>query len=314
VATVHFVHNNLIRTIEDLGALVDGNEVYLIANPGEGQAEFTPTSFAPLTPTFRTPKPKRQYDAVEFGLSRRFANNWFGSANITFSRLYGNYAGLSSSDEIRTPTTGVSSATSQQQAGSTFRQGGNVNRAWDSDEQMFDSKGNLDTLGRLATDRPVVVKLYGAYSFAPNTQVGVFFYGGSGTPMTTYVNTVHQTELFVEGRGDMGRTPFYSKTDLMLSHELEMTGNKRLRLEFTVLNLFNQKTGRHIFNYLNRGAGAPRSASAIDLGGINLNNGYDYNALIRSTSDGSNAYDPRFGMEDLFEQGAQGQFVVKYLF
>ena len=80
VATVHYVHNNLNRTIEDLGALVGGNEVYLIANPGEGQAAFTPTSFAPLTPTFATPKPKRQYDAVELGLSRRFADRWFASA------------------------------------------------------------------------------------------------------------------------------------------------------------------------------------------------------------------------------------------
>ncbi len=36
VATFHFVHNNLNRTIEDLGALVDGNEAYLLGNPGEG--------------------------------------------------------------------------------------------------------------------------------------------------------------------------------------------------------------------------------------------------------------------------------------
>ena len=83
--------------------------------------------------------------------------------------------------------------------------------------------------------------------------------------MTTYVNTVNQTEIFVEGRGDMGRTPFYSKTDLLVSHELPMAGNKRLRFELNVLNLFNQKTARHIFNYLNRGAGAPRASSAIDL-------------------------------------------------
>ena len=40
-----------------------------------------------------------------------------------------------------------------------------------------------------------------------NTQIGAFVYAGSGTPMTTYVNTVNQTEIFVEGRGDMGRTP-----------------------------------------------------------------------------------------------------------
>ena len=53
------------------------------------------------------PKAKRQYDAVEMGVSRRFSNNWFGSANLTISRLYGNYAGIASSDEIRTPTTGV---------------------------------------------------------------------------------------------------------------------------------------------------------------------------------------------------------------
>ena len=84
--------------------------------------------------------------------------------------------------------------------------------------------------------------MYGAYNIARNTQIGAFIYVGSGTPMTTYVNTVHQTQLFVEGRGDMGRTPFYNKTDLLVSHEMAMAGNKRLRLELNVLNLFNQKT------------------------------------------------------------------------
>ena len=218
-----------------------------------------PALAAPLTGggSFPMPKAKRQYDAVEFGISRRFANNWFGSANLTISRLYGNYAGLASSDEIRTPTTGVSSATAQQQAGSIFREGGNVNRGWDLDDAMFDSHGNLDVLGRLATDRPVVAKFYGAYNVARNTQIGAFVYVGSGTPMTTYVNTVNQTEVFVEGRGDMGRTPLFSKTDLLVSHELAMAGNKRLRLELNVLNLFNQKTARHVFNFLNRGAGTP---------------------------------------------------------
>jgi hypothetical protein len=314
VATIHYVHNNLIRTIEDLGALVNGNEEYFIANPGEGLARETPTSFAPLTPAFPTPKAKRQYDALELGLSRRFSGNWFGSANLTISRLYGNYAGLASSDEIRTPTTGVASATAQQQAGSTFRQGGNVNRAWDSDEQQYDAYGNLDVRGRLATDRPVVAKFYGAYNIARNTQIGAFVYAGSGTPMTTYVNTVHQTELMPEGRGDMGRSPFYSKTDLLVSHELPMAGNRRLRLELNVLNLFNQKTARHLFNSLNRGAGVPDAGAAIDLGNVNLNNGYNYRQMIEATSKGQNAYDPRYGMEDLFEPGTQGQVSVKFLF
>ncbi len=39
VATIHYVHNNLIRTIEDLGGLVNGDEVYVIGNPGEGRTE-----------------------------------------------------------------------------------------------------------------------------------------------------------------------------------------------------------------------------------------------------------------------------------
>ena len=68
-----------------------------------------------------------------------------------------------------------------------------------------------------------------------------------------------------------------------------MAGNKRLRLELNVLNLFNQKTARHVFNYLNRGAGAARASSAINLATIDLYKGYDYNALIRATPDGANA-------------------------
>jgi hypothetical protein len=322
VATIHYVHNNLVRTIEDLGALVNGDEEYIIGNPGEGLSATAVASGSPLTAggtltspgTFPMPKAKRQYDALELGISRRFSGKWFGSANLTISRLYGNYAGLSSSDEIRTPTTGVAATAAQQQAGNTFRQGGNVNRAWDLDDWMFDSKGNLNVLGRLATDRPVVAKFYGAYNLARNTQIGAFVYAGSGTPITTYVVTNHQTEVMPEGRGDMGRTPFFSKTDLLLSHELEMAGNKRLRFELNVLNAFNQKTARHIFNYLNRGAGQPRGASAINLGNTALDKGYDYNALIRATPDGANAYDPRYEMDDLFEPGTQGQVSVKFLF
>jgi hypothetical protein len=93
-----------------------------------------------------------------------------------------------------------------------------------------------------------------------------------------------------------------------------MAGNKRLRLELNVLNLFNQKTARHIFNYLNRGAGVPRSSSAINLHELDLFKGYDYMALIRATPDGANAFDPRYDMPDLFEPGTQGQVSVKFVF
>ncbi len=324
----HVIHNSLGRTIEDLGGLVNGDEVYVIGNPGGGDlGTITPTSGA--TKAFATPRAVRQYDALELTYSRRFSGGWFGSASYTLSRLYGNYAGLANSDEITTPTTGVSSATTQQQGGSVARQGGNAGRAWDIDEVLFTSHGITQgacdpvpgaacitdgVLGRLATDRPHVVKLYGAYSFPFGTQIGVNFYGGSGTPMSTYVATLNQTNMFVEGRGDMGRTPLLTRTDLLVSHELKVMSRQKIRFELNVQNVFNQKTATHVFNYLNRGAGAARASSAANLAKTDLSKGFDYNALIRASSDGVNAYDPRYGKDDLFQNGAQGQFSVKFIF
>ncbi|MEO5820264.1 MAG: TonB-dependent receptor [Vicinamibacteraceae bacterium] len=311
----HFVHNDLGRTIEDIGAVdAFGNETYIIGNPGEGLAEFQfPSGATPFGQP--VPKPKRQYDALELTLSKRFSNNYFWSASYVMSRLYGNYSGIAASEEVSTPTTGVASGTAQQQAGSIARPGGNANRAWDIDEIFWDSHGNLDVVGRLPTDRPHVVKLYGSYMAPFGTQFGVNFYGGSGTPLTTYVNTVNQTQAFVNGRGDLGRTDVLTRTDLLVSHELKVgSGNKRMRLELNLLNAFNQKTSRHQFNFLNRGAGTPRASAAIDLSGVDLRNGYDYNAMIAASSEGANAYDPRFQMDDLFEPGTQGYVTLRFLF
>jgi Carboxypeptidase regulatory-like domain/TonB-dependent Receptor Plug Domain len=310
VLGVHYVHNNLPRTIEDIGAVDEhGDEVYIIGNPGEGLAEFQfPYTATPFGQP--VPKPKRQYDALEFTLTRRFANNFFWNASYVYSRLYGNYAGLAATEEVSTPTTGTSIATAQQQTGSIARPGGNANRYWDIDEVLWDSHGNLDPRGRLATDRPHVVKLSGSYLLPFGTQVGAFFYGGSGTPLTTYVNTSNQTQVFVEGRGDMGRTDVLTRTDLLVSHELKLAAQKRLRLELNVLNVFNQKTSRHLFNNLNRS----RASAAINLASTDMRDGYDYNAMIRASSEGAGAYDPRFGQTDLFDTGAQGYFTVKFLF
>ncbi|HET9831653.1 MAG TPA: hypothetical protein VFP91_08085, partial [Vicinamibacterales bacterium] len=313
VFSATYIHNKLRRTIEDIGSLdANGNEIYFEANPGEGVAT---TMFSTgLAPALVTPKPVRTFDAVELTLSRRFSQRWFGNVNVTISRLYGNYAGLANSDEITTPTTGVSSATAQQQTGSIARPGTSAGRAWDLDELEYDSHGNLDVLGRLATDRPVVAKFYGAYNFPMGTQVGVFEYVGSGTPMSTVVNTINQIPVFVNGRGDMGRTPVLSHTDLLVSHEFKAMKNQKIRLELNVINLFNQKTPTHLFNNLNKGAGQARGDSAIDLSNVDLRKGYDYNALILKSQSGVNAYDPRYGQPDLWQAGTAGQFSVKFIF
>jgi hypothetical protein len=91
-------------------------------------------------------------------------------------------------------------------------------------------------------------------------------------------------------------------------------GSKRLRFDLNVQNVFNQKTTRHIFNFLNRGSGTERGSSLIDLANTDLTKGYDYNALIRATPDGVSAYEPRYGMPDLFEDGARAYMTVRFEF
>ena len=72
------------------------------------KAARVPADISGATPPFNIPKAKRVYDAIDVTWDRRFAQNWFVTANYTFSRLFGNYAGVANSDEIRTPTTGSS--------------------------------------------------------------------------------------------------------------------------------------------------------------------------------------------------------------
>ena len=311
------IHDDLKETIEDLGALdANGDEVYLLANPGIGAGKVgAPTG---LTSKFDWPRPKRQYDALELTVNRSFSKGWSGNASYVISRLYGNYSGLANSDEIRTPTTGRSSATAQQQGGSLARPGSNVSRAWDADEIVLDSKGHLDLLGRLATDRPHVVKFNGQYEFNNkalhgDTNFGAFFYAGSGTPISTQVWTRNQIPVMVNGRGDRGRTPMLSYTDLVVSHTVRMDETKRLRFELNLLNAFNQKTTRNIFPFINRGSNGADSASAINLANTDLKKGYDYMALIGATSNGATkALDPRLGKADLFNAGLAGRFGMKF--
>ncbi len=71
---------NLLRTIEDIGTLVNGSEAYIYGNPGEGLAKTAiPTG---RTPPFEMPKAKRDYTAVEFTANRRFSNNWFAGRQL----------------------------------------------------------------------------------------------------------------------------------------------------------------------------------------------------------------------------------------
>jgi hypothetical protein len=314
VFAVRYTRNNLREAIDDVGRLVGGNEIYTYGNPGRGIVSAWPPQFdRAAIPIHR---PKRTYDALELNYNRRFSNRWFLGASYVLSRLYGNFAGLASSDEL-VPEGGRSWSSAQGGSAIGARPGTAASRYYDSPWVHYDASGNL-VEGRLATDRPHVVKLYGSYTQPwggrQNTQLGWFFYGGSGTPQTTRVLDTHYVEIAVNGRGDMGRGPFTNFTNLLLSHEINVAEGKTLRFEFDAQNVFNQKTAQTMFGSYNRWRVL---ASSINSDKFDPTKGFDYRAAIAETGDARGARgasDPRYGMETFFRTGFIGRLGIKFMF
>lgn len=165
--SARLVYKHLIRTIEDVGVLMQdaqGNwsEQYYIANPGEGWTRPVSQGGRFADKYWPCPKPKREYYALNLALEKRFSNNWQGGINYTWSRQTGNYGGLSSSDE-------------------SGRNSPNVERYWDLYFERYDIHGRpLD--GVLPTDRPHYIKAYGSYAFPFGLTVGTTVYGMAGLP------------------------------------------------------------------------------------------------------------------------------------
>jgi hypothetical protein len=226
-------------------------------------------------------------------------NNWFGSFSYTYSRLYGNYSGLTSTDV----SDGIG------------RNGANADRAFDEPYMQFDAHGR-EINGPLGTDRPHTIKAQGFYNlkwWKFNTLFGVYQQAYSGTPLSSYIS-VWGAPVFVEGRGKFvdvtrdattgnwiagnvsdRRTPRYFQTDLSASQEFKPGGgNERLRVRVgaEAYNLFNQHSVTVINQNLIRtsglnpfqcgSAGANCSGATDDLAGFAyaslLTKGYDYTA------------------------------------
>jgi hypothetical protein len=218
---LRYVHRQIDTAIEDVGSLTDQGETYFIANPGFG-ITIDPKKFpTPPYPPQVTPKAKRDYDAVEVRLERRFTRQLGFQANYTWSRLYGNYAGLANSDE-------------------NGRRSPNVNRVYDLPWMAYDQRAKL-VYGRLATDRPHSLGFFGSYDWKTKggtTRFSPIFQVSSGTPLTTEASVQH-VPVFIFGRGDLGRTSAYTETNLLVSHEVPLKEGKSFRVELNVLNLFN---------------------------------------------------------------------------
>lgn len=245
VLSFRFTSKHLIRGIEDIGILNDeGTEIYTIGNPGFGAtaAECTSGCLNPggnKAPNGEplVPKAKRDYHGFEVRYDKRFTEGWARNLNIfasyTYSRLYGNWAGLANSDE----------------AG---RSQPNVSRAFDLSPGNFNGQGK-NVFGLLATDRPNQFKFYGNYLLktkAGGTTFSVSQSAFSGTPLSSEVTFI--VPAFYAGRGDLGRTPAFTQTDVLVAHSFNVTERVQVKFDANVINLLNQATVVGVTTRLNR--------------------------------------------------------------
>jgi hypothetical protein len=235
--TLRYSHKHLRRAIEDIGVLDENeSEVYTTGNPGY---HLTSDSVTTATGASLVPKAQRDYDGLEIRIDGR-KRNFSYNASYTLSRLYGNWAGLANSDE-------------------NGRSDPNVSRAFDLSPGNFDSKGQ-NVFGRLATDRPHALKLFGNYTAdwkLGSSSIGLSQVAYSGTPLSSEVTFI--VPVFYNGRGDLGRTDAFTQTDLVVKHGFRIGGARRLMLEAFVFNLFDQDSVTNVTTRLNRNGSIPTS-------------------------------------------------------
>ncbi len=89
-----YTRRRLDRVIEDVGYVGANGEEFIIANPGFGTDGGGPT---PSCASCKLqPKGERNYDAVELRFTKVASRHWLGQFAYTYSRLQGNYPGLTS--------------------------------------------------------------------------------------------------------------------------------------------------------------------------------------------------------------------------
>ena len=277
-----FDRRRLDHVIED-ASLADPNnfEMYTIVNPGQGvnatidgYANYlTSLGSAYGIPNFafnadpnnpfltcascpHNPVAVRNYDGVEFRLTKGTSHGWAGTFSYTWSRLWGNYTGLTTTD--------------QTDGGSTGRNSPDTTRAFDEPFYYFTTKGNSAN-GPLPTDRPNTFKgnLYYELPWkGMTTTFGLFQSAYQGTPLSSFTDLglaccnepIEATPIF--GRGKWAnvtadpttgavtlgapfnrRTPWFTQTNFNIAHSIKVNKNneaQRLALSATFINLLNQ--------------------------------------------------------------------------
>jgi hypothetical protein len=262
----------LDHVIED-SALVNPSvgETFVIVNPGQG-ANSTYNQFynflygltpgqpgaSPCADCPPTIPAIRNYDGLELRLTQT-SKRWSGMFSYTYSRLYGNYSGLTSA---------------MQEDGGGGRNAPNNSRAFDEPMFSWTAQGTSNA-GLLPTDRPNVFKAYAYYGLPwlrkMTTDFGIFQVFYQGSPETSFMDVGNAGPLYslagggystnIVGRGNwmdvsqdpstglitfgvphLQRTPWYTQTDFDLQQDYKVGESKTLSFSATLQNLFNQQS------------------------------------------------------------------------
>ncbi len=280
--SVRYVNKHLLWAIEDVGILLPEGELYYTTNPGNDfvKQKYAAARAAGLIPATAPdcPKAKRDYNAVNIAIDKRFSNNWLGGISYTWSRLVGNYNGLASGDEVG-------------------RINPNVERYFDNwyVSQTLELKPST---GVLPGDRTHYFKAYGSYSFPFGITTGVVLNAMSGTPTSTEWAMDYQGYMPF-GRGDKARAPFLWFANFYIEYNLKL-GKNNLNINLNVDNVFDIKTAQRIYPIYNQGSVAISDAR-IAQGPWNIN---DYAPVL----------DPRYLMEANYYAPLTARLGLKFSF
>jgi hypothetical protein len=257
----HFEIYTIVNPGQGVNKTLDGYANYLTSIGdayGPGTAAFNATGLFGSCPTCpNNPQAVRNYDGVELRLTKAQSRGWSGMFSYTYSSLWGNYTGLTTTDQIDGGTTGRNSP--------------DTTRSFDEPFYYFGANGRSNN-GPLPTDRPNAFKGFAYYTIpwkgnTNTTTIGLFQVAYEGSPMSSYtdIGTGGSTPIeatYIFGRGQwvnatadpttgavtLGapysrRTPWYTQTDLNLGHAIKVNHNNEhqiLSFNATLTNLLNQ--------------------------------------------------------------------------
>ncbi|HMG55778.1 MAG TPA: TonB-dependent receptor, partial [Kofleriaceae bacterium] len=266
------------RVIEDVST--DGANTYLIANPGEWSAAEEKKLVARISaaedPAVKArlqreltlfqgvrifDKPRRDYNALQLTVTRRFSKQLYLQGSYTYSRLTGNYPGLVSYDNGQVDP--------------------NISSQYDLIELLANREGSLPQ------ERPHYVKLDGYYTFDLREQgaltVGARIRAFSGTPENAlgahYIYGANESYLLP--RGALGRSEFGHDIALHVGYQRGLGRGMAVEVYANVFNVYNNQSSALIDStYAPAVSRAPTGAGSGQIQNANPVSGGTYEDLI----------------------------------